>query len=68
MQVHNRLGRSGFSEIVIKDALQHEFGLQEIPFDREVEYDVEYKGVILSHKFFADFVAYGKIIFVFAAG
>ena len=30
MQVHKYLGRGGFSEIVIKDALQHEFGLEKI--------------------------------------
>ena len=28
MQVHKHLGRGGFSEIVIKDALQYEFDLQ----------------------------------------
>jgi GxxExxY protein len=33
-----------------------------IPFEREKEYSVEYKGVILPHKFYADFVVFGKII------
>ena len=62
MQVHKYLGRGGFSEIVIKDALQHEFGLEKIAYEREAAYDVEYKGIILPHKFFVDFVVYGKII------
>ena len=62
MQVHKFLGRGGFSEIVIKDALQHEFTLQNILYTREVAFDVEYKGVVLPHKFYADFVAMDKII------
>lgn len=62
MQVHKHLGRGGFSEIVIKDALQYEFGLQKIEFKREVGYEVEYKGVVMPHKFYADFVMMDKII------
>jgi GxxExxY protein len=62
MQVHKHLGRGGFSEIVIKDALQHEFKLQQVSYEREVGFDVEYKGVVLPHKFFADFVVMDKII------
>lgn len=62
MQVHKCLGRGGFSEIVIKDALQHEFKLQNIVYEREVPFDVEYKGVTLPHKFYADFVVMDKII------
>lgn len=63
MQVHKHLGRGGFSEIVIKDALEHEFKLGNVSYSREVGYDVEYKGSILPHKFFADFVVMEKIIF-----
>ncbi len=33
-----------------------------IPFKREVEYKVNYKRIILPHKFYADFVVYGRII------
>lgn len=62
MQVHKHLGRGGFAEIVIKDALQHEFTLNNISFEREVGYDVEYKGVVLLHKFYADFIVMDKII------
>ncbi|WP_298517381.1 GxxExxY protein [uncultured Kordia sp.] len=59
--VYNNLG-SGFSEIVYKDALEHEFKLLGIPFKREKQYDVVYKDTILKHKFYADFVVYDKII------
>lgn len=60
-EVYNNLG-SGFSEIVYKDALEHEFKNREIPFTREKEYSVSYKNVILPHKFYADFVVENKII------
>lgn len=59
--VYNNLG-SGFSEIVYKDALEYEFKLRNIPFQREKEYVVQYKDVILRHKFYADFVVFDKII------
>ena len=29
-----------------------------IPYEREKEYNVEYKGIILPHKFYANFVVY----------
>ena len=60
-EVHNNLGK-GFSEIVYKDALEIEFENQNIPFEREKVYSVHYKGHILKHKFYADFVVYDKII------
>lgn len=59
--VYNHLG-SGFSEIVYKDALELEFNSLDIPFEREKEYTVSYKGRILPHKFYADFVVFKKII------
>jgi GxxExxY protein len=61
MEVHNQLG-SGFLEIVYKDALEYEFSKAGIPFEREKKYEVNYKGIILPHKFYADFVVYDKII------
>ena len=60
-EVHKNLGK-GFSEIVYKDALEYEFEINNIPFQREKEYVVNYKETILKHKFFADFVIYDKII------
>lgn len=61
MEVHRLLG-PGLLEIVYKDALEIEFKNHNIPYEREKEYAVEYKGVILPHKFFADFVVYSDII------
>ena len=61
MEVHNQLG-AGFLEIVYKDALEYEFRKLGIPFEREKAYPVNYKGIILPHKFYADFVVFDKII------
>ena len=61
MEVHNILGK-WFLEIVYKDALEYDFGNLHIPFEREKEYKVQYKDIILPHKFYADFVVFGKII------
>ena len=61
MEVHNHLG-AGFLEIVYKDALELEFQNANIPYEREKMYEVQYKGIILPHKFYADFVVYDKII------
>ncbi|MFN5418158.1 MAG: GxxExxY protein [Flavobacteriia bacterium] len=61
MEVHNNLGM-GFSEIVYKDALELEFKEAKIPYEREKEYSVKYKNQILSHKFYADFVVFDKVI------
>jgi GxxExxY protein len=59
--VHNNLG-ARFSEIVYKDALEYEFRKANILFEREKMYEVNYKGIILLHKFYADFVVNGNII------
>ena len=61
MEVHNYLGK-GLLEVVYKDALEYEFENAGIPFEREKEYLVNYKNVILPHRFYADFVVYDKII------
>ncbi|HNQ26627.1 MAG TPA: GxxExxY protein [Aquaticitalea sp.] len=61
MEVHNNLGK-GFSEIVYKDALEVEFNREGILYEREKEYLVNYKGVILPHKFYADFVVFDNVI------
>ena len=61
MEVHNNLGK-GFSEIVYKDALEIELRDADIVYEREKEYSVNYKGIILPHKFYADFVVFGTII------
>ena len=61
MEVHNQLG-PGFLEIVYKDALEWEFRKASIPYEREKEYTVSYKDIILPHKFYADFVIFNSII------
>ena len=61
MEVHNNLG-PGFLEIVYKDALELEFRKAGIPYEREKRYEINYKGIILPHKFYADFVVFDKII------
>lgn len=61
MEVHNNLG-AGFLEIVYKDALEYEFQKAAIPYEREKEYIVTYKDIILPHKFYADFVVFENII------
>ena len=61
MEVHRLLG-AGLLEIVYKDALEIEFRNNNIPFEREKEFSVEYKGNILPHKFYADFIVYDDII------
>ncbi|MFG4002730.1 GxxExxY protein [Flavobacterium aquidurense] len=61
MEVHRQLG-PGLLEIVYKDALEVEFKNHRIPYQREKEFSIEYKGVILPHKFYADFIVYDDII------
>jgi GxxExxY protein len=61
MEVHRILG-PGLLEILHKDALEIEFRNHNIPYEGEKESNVEYKGIILPHKFYADFVVYTDII------
>ena len=61
MEVHRELGH-GFLEIVYKDALEILFRQNNIPYEREKEYTIMFKGIILKHNFFADFVVFDKII------
>ena len=61
MAVHNDLG-SGMREIVYGDALEIEFKLRGIPFQREQIFNVFYKGVELQHKFKCDFICFKNII------
>ncbi len=61
MEVHRILGK-GFLEIVYKDALEYEFKLQNIPYEREKKYEIQYKDIVLLHQYYADFVVFDKII------
>jgi len=61
MDVQTILGY-GFSETVYKDAIQIELINNQIPYIREAELKVSYKGSILQHRFFADFICFRQII------
>ncbi|HNR17485.1 MAG TPA: GxxExxY protein [Chitinophagaceae bacterium] len=61
MEVQKTLG-FGFSEAVYKDAIEIELRGMELPYFKEKELEVEYKGEKLKHKFFADFICYDSVI------
>ena len=61
MEIHRNLGK-GFLEIVYKDAFEYELQSKGIKYEREKEFIVAYKNIILPHKFYADFVIENKII------
>jgi len=61
IEIHKELG-FGFLEIVYKDAYEYEFHLQEVLFQREKEFIIFYKDVLLRHKFYADFIVFQKVI------
>lgn len=52
IEVHRQLGKS-FLKIVYKDAIE---------YDYEKEYLIHYKDIILSFRFFADFIVFNKVI------
>src|ERR1043165_1881039 len=62
MEIHRELGR-GHDEVIYKDALVVELSRAAIPFSREKNYEITYKGVILPHHYYADFVVWDKILF-----
>ena len=61
MEVHRHL-YCGYVEHVYQLALAKEFELRGIPFEREVEVPISYKGEPLGTNYRADFVCYGSII------
>jgi GxxExxY protein len=61
MEVHKVLGK-GLLEVVYKDALEVEFNKQNMAFEREKKFEVQYKNILLKHSFYADFVVFDKII------
>ena len=61
MEVHRVLG-CGFIEPVYQEALEKEFVLNNIPYEREKELTIDYKGSLLTKTFRADFICYDKII------
>ncbi len=61
MEVYRNLGY-GFLEVVYKDAMEIEFLQRDMNYIREDEHAIDYKGIILKHKFFADYTLFGNII------
>jgi GxxExxY protein len=61
MEVHREL-RTGFLEAVYQEALAREFILRAVPFRREVELAVLYKGEKLSTSYRADFICFDSVI------
>ncbi len=61
MEVHNHLG-PGLLEIIYKEAIEWELDSRLIQYEREKEFPVYYKGVLLRKRFNVDFVVYDKIV------
>ena len=61
IEIHKILGH-GFLEIIYKDAFEYEFRKRMTVYEREKEYSIVYKNIVLPHKFFADFVVFEKVI------
>jgi GxxExxY protein len=61
MEVHRALG-PGFLEAVYHEALVVEFTMRDIPFAREVELPILYRGRPLACTYRADFLCFNEII------
>jgi GxxExxY protein len=48
MEIHRQLG-IGHDELIYKDAFVVELSRADVPFGREIKFEVNYKGVILPH-------------------
>ena len=61
IEVHRILG-SGFLEGVYQDAMTVELSSRSIPFQKEVDLPVLYKGVTLDHSYRADFICFDDVL------
>ncbi len=61
MEIHKSLG-PGFQEPVYKEAMDYEFEVKEVPFEKERKFQIEYTVIQLRKKFFVDYVVFGKIL------
>ena len=61
MAVHSWLG-TGFLEEVYQEALEIEFKKRNIPYEREKVLKINYRCIILSKYYKADFICYNKIL------
>ena len=60
-EVFKNLGPS-LLEKGYQEALEIEFQIRNIPYEREKRFNIVYKGQQLKQEYIADFVCYGKII------
>jgi GxxExxY protein len=61
MEVYNQ-SSSGFLEAVYQESMVVEFGLRQVPFVREKQIPIQYKGRELPTNYRADFICYDEII------
>lgn len=61
MAVHGELG-NGFLEAVYQEAMEREFQLQKVPYEREKRLPVYYQGEALNTHYQADFVCFNSVI------
>ncbi len=61
MEAHRTLGH-GFLEAVYQEAFEHELSFANIPHNREVEFEICYKGKRLTPYYKVDFVCYGSTL------
>lgn len=61
MEVHRQMG-NGFLEAVYADALEQEFKLRNITYQRERDFRIHYKGVELNKSYRVDFCCFDVII------
>ena len=61
MEVHGQLGH-GFLEAVYQQALALEFSDRQVPFRREVDLAIEYKGRVLACEYLADFLCFDSVV------
>ena len=61
MEVHRNLGH-GFLEVVYQEALAIEFDERTVPYVREKELSIEYKGKVLDSSYRVDFVCFGSVL------
>jgi|SRR4051812_18570351 len=63
MEIHRELGKGHDEIILYKDAFVVELSHARIPFVREKNCQISYKGIILPHEYNAHFVIAEKILF-----
>lgn len=61
MNVHKELG-CGFLEAVYHEALEQEFIIANIPFEKDKKIEIVYKGKILKNHYRVDFICFETVI------